>query len=384
MQSRVPVQQTIDNVTSWNYLDESWSGTGGNVIAAKGGRTKVYGELSLQPFEMIDPAAWRVKDRLELLDEIGIYAQVLYPNGIGFSSNHIFAIEDLVDRAAILQIYNDYLVEVQDESKGRLFPQAMLPIWDMDLTAREMTRMLDKGITGFTLSDKPELMGLPELVEPYFEPMWDIFNESGAVANFHIGAGRRREDSIASQNQAGFRTGSASNAPAGTGGQPANLAWQSLPRQRTLPVICAQIMMSNLRIIANLCMSDLFDRFPLVKIVSAESGIGWVPFLLETLEFQSSEMLTEPDALQYAKRRPTEYFHDHISVMFWFERSGPEKLIETIGVNNVLFESDIPHPTCFYPGLREHLLDVLKDVDPAVCRRVLQDNAAELYGVTVS
>ena len=48
----------------------------------------------------------------------------------------------------------------------------------MYLTIREMTRLLDQGIRGFTLSDKPELLGLPELPQPYCEPMWDLFNES--------------------------------------------------------------------------------------------------------------------------------------------------------------------------------------------------------------
>ena len=52
--------------------------------------------------------------------------------------------------------------------------------------------------------------------------------------------------------------------------------------------------MSNVRIIVNLCMSDLFDRYPKLKVVSAESGIGWIPFILEALEFQFDEMVTDP------------------------------------------------------------------------------------------
>ena len=135
-----------------------------------------------------------MSERLALMDDMGVSPQVVYPNGIGFASNHIFAIEDEAQRTAVLQIYNDFYVDIQDESGGRLVPQAMLPIWDMDLTVAEMTRLLDKGIRGFTLSDKPELLGLPELPEPYFEPMWDLFNESGAVVNFHIGAGQRKEE----------------------------------------------------------------------------------------------------------------------------------------------------------------------------------------------
>jgi predicted TIM-barrel fold metal-dependent hydrolase len=139
--------------------------------------------------------------------------------------------------------------------------------------------------------------------------------------------------------------------------------------------------MSNLRMMVNLCMSDLFDRFPKLKVVSAESGIGWIPFMLEALEFQFDEMVTEEEELSAAKRRPSEYFRDHIYVMFWFEESGPRKLIEEIGANNVLVETDIPHPTCLYPNPREHFVRVLSDLPDDIKRRVLQDNAVELYKI---
>ena len=64
--------------------------------------------------------------------------------------------------------------------------------------------------------------------------------------------------------------------------------------------------MSNVRIITNLCMSNLFDRHPKLKIVSAESGIGWIPFILEALEYQYDEMVTESDEVAHAQRRPSE------------------------------------------------------------------------------
>src|SRR5918995_957527 len=53
----------------------------------------------------------RTVDGRKLLDEMGIYAQVIYPNGIGFASNHVFAIQDDAQRTAVLQTYNDFLVE---------------------------------------------------------------------------------------------------------------------------------------------------------------------------------------------------------------------------------------------------------------------------------
>jgi hypothetical protein len=67
--------------------------------------------------------------------------------------------------------------------------------------------------------------------------------------------------------------------------------------------------------------------------------------------------------------------------MFWFEKLAPSKIIEDIGVKNVLVETDVPHPTCLYPGAREKFQETIGHLDPYVRRRVLQDNAVELYGL---
>jgi len=372
---RVPVQHTTDGVTSWFLDGERWASTGGNTIAA--GRRKIFGTLAVQPFDAIDPAAWNVTDRLRLLDEMGMYAQILYPNGIGFASNHVFAIDDLAQRQVVLELFNDYYSDLQEESGGRLLPQGLLPIWDMKLTVAEMTRLLNRGMRGFTLSDRPELLGLPELDDPYFAPMWDMFNESGAVANFHIAAGRTKEE-FEGTNQLAAKGRAA---PAGRTPETAKLVWSSFGPMRSLAVRSSQGFMSNVRIIANLCMSDLFDRYPNLKIVSAESGLGWIPFLLEALEFELDEVVMASDERNYQQRRPTEYFRDHLYVTFWFERHAPMTSIEAVGVENVLIETDVPHPTCLYPGAREHFAEVLSGWSPYIRRRVLQDNAAELYKI---
>lgn len=379
MQGRVPVQKTIDGITAWYLHDEVWASTGGNTIST--GREKVLGAHVVQPFSNIDISSWDTKERLALMDDQGIHAQILYPNGIGFASNHVFAIEDEVERTTVLQVYNDFLMQTQIESNGRLFPQALLPIWDMDLTIKEMTRLIDQGMRGFTLSDKPELIGLPELPESYFDPMWELFNQTGAVPNFHIGAGARREDLEAMRGNIGQKA-SGTAGPDVTG--VAKPAWRSFGKQRQLAVGATQMFMSNVRIIVNLCMSDLFDRYPNLKVVSAESGIGWIPFILEAMEFQFDEMVTHDHELAAAKRRPTEYFRDHLYAMFWFEEIGAAKLLEDIGINNVLVETDIPHPTCLFPGPREHFARVMSGLPEHTIKRVLQDNAAELYKIDIS
>ena len=156
--------------------------------------------------------------------------------------------------------------------------------------------------------------------------MWQLFNDSGLVANFHIGAGSRKEEVEAIRNSR--------NQPRSTqrlSGSAISPAWAEFDHQRRLAVYSTQMYMSNVRIIANLCLSNLFDRFPKLKIVSAESGIGWVPFLLESLDYQFDEMVTKDDEINYTKHRPSQILpRAHLrDVLVREERPG--SLIQYIG-----------------------------------------------------
>jgi predicted TIM-barrel fold metal-dependent hydrolase len=126
-------------------------------------------------------------------------------------------------------------------------------------------------------------------------------------------------------------------------------------------------------------LSGMFDRYPNIKLVSVESGCGWVPFIMEAAEYQWDEMA--PDEAKLLKRRPHEYFKEHIFATFWFEDLGVKHFVEAIGPDNLLFETDFPHPTCLYPESQEHLARVLARLEPGVRQRVIQDNAVELYSI---
>jgi len=375
MTDRMPVLRTVNDRSIWFLDGNALMHTGGNTLRqAPSGTEKVLGTPTIPLFDDIDPSSWDAAERVRLMDQMGIWAQILYPNAIGFASNTLFSIGDVAQRTLIQHLYNDFLIDVQDESGGRLLPQAVLPVWDMDETLKEMTRLRDAGITGFTISDKPHTVGLPDLDAEYFAPMWNLGNEMGAVFNFHIASGATRNEITLNEI---IRSGNPMAFP-----NP-DAYFESFGPQRRLAIVATMIYMSNARLVINLCMGGFFDRYPNLRIFSAESGIGWVPFILEAMEYQLDEMVTDPAELAVQSRRPTEYFRDHIYVSFWFERSGPAKLIEDIGVNNVMIETDVPHPTCIYPNSRERIASVMADVAPSIRRRVLQDNAVELFGIAL-
>lgn len=366
MKAKMPQIKRIEGGSSfsdhgWFIGDDYWTGLGGHTISH--GMKKTYGTLCL-PYDQIDDAAWTVKGRLALMDAQNVYAAVLYPNAMGFASNMMLAIPDIEFRTQVLKIYNDALVDYQTESKGRLLGQAVLPTWDMDLTAKEMRRMLDAGITGFTITDKPHLLGQPDLDSDHFAPMWALANESGAVINFHIGSGAPPDIGKTSP----------------MAGTTSDIYWTSFGPQRRMAILATQFYMSNVRIITNLIMSNMFDRYPNVKVVSAESGIGWVPFMLEAAEYQLDEMVTDPAERSLQKKRPTEYFRSNVYVMSWFEKAFVRTLDYT-GEDNVMLMTDIPHPTCLYPNTREYFAEVTKDLSEVQRRKLVQDNAARVYGV---
>ena len=359
MKDRVLRVQRVDGGDRW-VVDEAidFGPIGSTVIDREGG--KVLGKLGLESFADLHEASWNVTARLAFMDRLGIWAQIVYPNAIGFSATQFLRVRDLDLRNLCVRLYNDAIAEWQAESRGRLFPQALLPFWDIPLAVEEARRAVeDLHLTGFAITDRPEAFRMPDYGQPDWAPFFEYIDHVGVPLNFHIGSG-------------------ATVAP----GSPQAPPWPSFGPERHLAVFSTLMFLDNARMLTNLIFSGLFDRYPHLRFVSVESGISWIPFVLEAAEYQFDEMCpTEGPLLE---RRPREYFRDHLYSCFWFEDFGPRHAIEAVGPGNVLFETDFPHPTCLYPRMQEHLESVLQDLEPAVRRRILQDNAVELYGLPVN
>jgi predicted TIM-barrel fold metal-dependent hydrolase len=123
----------------------------------------------------------------------------------------------------------------------------------------------------------------------------------------------------------------------------------------------------------------MLDRHPGLKLVSVESGIGWVPFILETMDYELIE--NAPEQAAELQRKPSEYFADHWYATFWFEQSAGhlQRLVDSVGEDNILFETDFPHPTCLYPKPLETVAPKMATLTPTARRKILGENAAKLY-----
>jgi hypothetical protein len=78
---------------------------------------------------------------------------------------------------------------------------------------------------------------------------------------------------------------------------------------------------------------------------------------------------------------PSEYFARQVYACYWFETAATRDMLDVLPVDRILFETDFPHPTCLYGNVRERIEASLGSVSESVRRKILWDNAADLYGI---
>jgi predicted TIM-barrel fold metal-dependent hydrolase len=307
-----------------------------------------------------DPACYDARARLAHMDAAGIYAQVLYPNVIAFEGHAFMALADEELKLACVRTYNDYQAEFASVAPERFICLATVPYWDLDASIDELRRCHAMGHRGLLWAATLEKHGLPDFVDPHWDPLYAVAQDLGMSVNFHVGVGNTAEEIEAAMNRDAYE-------PA------ANAARSSMS------------FVSNIRTIGLLLTSGLCERFPELNFVSVESGFGYVPFLMDSLDWQwrgSGALDRYPE-----RRLPSEVFRRQVYAMFWFEQEALELLPKY--QDNVMFETDFPHPTSLHPGPASYSpspAEVIRRdteiVGEPVMRKVLYDNAARVYHVS--
>ncbi|HUC04507.1 MAG TPA: amidohydrolase family protein [Acidimicrobiales bacterium] len=352
---RVPHVEHIDGRPMWvvDGAELGFAG-GGGVIDRNGDKGRAAEALFEWTQDRIHLGAFDPKARIEVMDDSGIWAQVCFPNSIGLGGQGISNVVTDPDlRLLCVQIYNDAMAEVQEESGLRLLPMPVLPAWDVAAAATEAARVADLGLRGVNMTSDPQDLGAPDLAHRAWDQVWEVCADRHLPVHFHIGA------SLTTMTYFG------------------TYPWESQKEDTKLAIGGTLLFIGNARVVSNIILSGMLDRHPTLKMVSVESGVGWVPFILEALDYEMSE--NAPGDLEALSMLPSEYFRRNLYATFWFEKTNVPALIAAVGEDNVLFETDFPHPTCLYPKPLDTVADKMSTLAPGVQRKVLGENAAALY-----
>jgi predicted TIM-barrel fold metal-dependent hydrolase len=303
----------------------------------------------------VPPAAWDAGARLEYLDSIGVWAQALYPNVAGFGNQQFLALEDPELMLACVRAYNDFLIEWCATDDRRLLGIAATPFWDVDAAVAEARRCASLGHRGILFTGEPQRYDLPYLGDAHWDPFWAAVQELELPISFHIGSG---------DFQSGFSPGRIKAHGVGA----------------TRVTTSVQLFLDNGTQITDLLLSGVLARFPTLQFVSVESGIGFIPFILDAADyaFEDGQVWRERP---YFEMKPSDYFRRQVYGCWFFEERTVPGVIDAVGPDRLLFETDYPHPICLYGNVQEKIEAGLAGQPSDVRRQILWGNAADLYRV---
>jgi len=355
-EDRVLRVEQLNGVPTW-VVDgrEIGFARGGGVVARDDSKIPFF-ESSTKGLDWVHEGAFDPKARLQLMDECGIHAQVLFPNVVGLGGSTLNnVIPDEALRMLCLEIYNDAMAELQDASGNRFLPMTLMPAWSVDRCVQEVKRAAGLGLRGVNMTSDPQDAGSPDLANRAWDPFWEVCQELDMPVHFHIGSSNTAMDFFG------------------------RYFWPSQHDYVKPAIGGSMLFINNARVLINTIFAGIFDRFPKLQMVSVESGVGWIPFMLETMDYELEE--NAPQQFGEMSKKPSEYFRSNWYATFWFEENqgDVQGLMDKVGEDRVLFETDFPHPTCLYPAPLDTVAKKMNTLRPETRRKVMGENAAKLY-----
>lgn len=288
--------------------------------------------------------------RLADMDRDGVEASLMFPPIIAMQ------VGDPMLRNACVQAYNDWAIEFSQAAPKRFYPVAMLSPVDADSARDEVLRAAKLGFreANFLVNDVTLAMN---------QRPWDVFwaaaEESGIVVSYHVGGSvqsatvRATIDSLKPEQRQGVFDMGLSNGAT-----------------------------SFFNPLVNMFNFGTLERHPKLKFCLAESGIGWIPFVVQEMDYRYKRQFERKKATEIPlKSMPSEIFKRQVWATYQTDFVGLH-LIEFFGDGHIMWGSDYPHPDSTWPFSREVVDKDSAHLAPEMKKKVVHDNAAALYGIS--
>jgi predicted TIM-barrel fold metal-dependent hydrolase len=327
----------------WLYEGEVAGNFALNAVAGKD--PKDYG-LDPRRYDDMLPGCHDINDRIKDMDIEGVHAQLCFPNFGGFAGSVLAKSKDMDLAYEVIKAYNDFILdEWCAPYPDRQIPLMMVPYWDVERTVAEIERTVARGGRSITFPELPDRIGLPSWHNAHWDPVLAAAQAAQMPLSLHFGSG----------------------------GTPLVSA-ESMATNFTVAI--SLFGLNSMSTTSELLLSPVFHKFPDLKVALSEGGIGWMPYMIERLDYVWERHRWYNDVNRDI--RPSEIFRDHIYGCFISDAAGIFSR-HLIGVDNIMFESDYPHSDSNWPHTRKILADALADVPDDEARKMVEDNARTLY-----
>jgi predicted TIM-barrel fold metal-dependent hydrolase len=292
-----------------------------------------------RPAGAADPVA-RVADQ----EVDGVCAEIIFPN----YGMVLFGLDDIETQRAAMGLYNSWLADFCRAAPTRLFGVPCISVYDIDAAVDEMHRALDLGLIGIMVWQVPD----PHLPfsSDHYERLWAAAAEVGAPVHTHILTGH-------------------SYAKGGLG--------KTLGAERIRDAVNRK-QTDTVNALFDMIFSGAFERHPKLRLVLAESEVGWIPYVLQQWDYYF-ERFRATQSMPIS-RRPSEIFAEHVFCTFLEDFAGTRQFTWW-GHDNCMWSNDYPHFNMTFPNSRENVQKHLRGLPYDLQVKLVRDNAVRLYGL---
>jgi predicted TIM-barrel fold metal-dependent hydrolase len=279
--------------------------------------------------------------RLHDMERDGVQAEIIF--GILGAATRL---GDHEAAAEMFRIYNDWLRDFCRHYPDRQIGLACLPYGDIGAAVAEIHRVAKLGLRGLELSCSWDM---EPMWHPAWEPLWQAVNEVELPLHFHT-----------------FPTMPPSVREKATG----------LTRRAAMFTSVSGFQMNLINILAAVIGSAVLERYPRLRISFGESGIGWLPYALDRMDFEWEDRFHDLGLTM----RPSDYWKRQCKATFQFDRIGT-RLVEEIGEDTLMWGSDYPHGDGVWPESSKYIEEQFGHLPPATVRKIVCENAGKFYGL---
>jgi predicted TIM-barrel fold metal-dependent hydrolase len=343
---RAPHIVERDGIEGWLWEDRfyplSFQGNA-NTRRFRPGESGRGDDLYARRYEDMIPAAFDVHERITSMDQDGVWAELLFPTFPRFGGTLFLQAEDTDLALAIVRAWNDWMLDEWCAAyPDRFIPQTLIPLWDVPAAVTEIERCAAKGSRAILFVENPHPLGLPSFATGHWRPVFEACNETGLPLSMHIGT------------SAGLLRPSPEATPS---------------------VGIALCGVNSMSALGDLIFSGAFNDLPNCRVALSEGGAGWVPYVLERLDYTWDRSRYEG---LHNTVPPSEVFAQHVWVCMISDRYAIRNR-DLIGLDKIMWEADFPHNDSNWPDSRTILAQALADVPDDEAAAIAELNARHLY-----
>jgi len=328
----------------WHYEDHRYQIK--QMIACPGMKSEDVTAMGVT-YEDIASGCYEPAARIADMDLNHVEASLCFPNYPRFCGQLFAERKDLALSKLCVEAYNDWMVEEWcGDSEGRLIPLCIVPLWDVELAAAEIRRNAARGVRAVAFSELPVWLGLPSIHTDYWDPFIRACEETQTVICMHIGSGTKTVD---------------------TGPDAPTIMSSNL------------IACNSVASMLDWIFSAKLQQFPMLQLLYAECQIGWIPYFVERADdtWQTHQWAQGETRLP---NPPSSYYRQSVNSCF-FKDSVGVALIDRIGVDQVMFETDYPHQDGTFPHTKKVAEELFGHLPEEQVRKIARGNAIELFGL---